>query len=104
MDFKFGQLSLLPYRDNILSQMSASCFQIGFPISLVIIDGTELKAQVPNTLEVQSHLNIDYKSSATLKALVDCDPSEYVVFISGLFTGYILDKAICEQSGGFPRC
>jgi len=49
----------------------------------------QLKTQVPNALGLQSQLNGDYKSSATLKALVDYDPSGYVVFISGLFTGYI---------------
>ena len=47
MDFKFGQLSLWPYRD------------------LVIIDGIELKAQVPNALGPQSQLFSEYKSSAT---------------------------------------
>ena len=47
MDFKFGQLSLWPYRD------------------LVIIDGTELNAQVSNALGPQSQLFSEYKASTT---------------------------------------
>ena len=46
----------------------------------------------------QSQLYSGYKSSTILKALVGCDLNGIVVFISGLFTGYISDKAICEQS------
>ena len=41
----------------------------------------------------------DYKSSTTLKALIGCDPSGSVTFISELFTGSIPDKAITEHSG-----
>lgn len=98
--FKFGQLSIWPHREKIISQMPSS-FKQDFPTSLVIIDGTEFKTQTPNALGLQSQLYSDYKSSTTLKALVGCDPSGSVIFISELFTGSISDKAICEQSGFF---
>jgi len=76
-------------------------FKQDFPSSLVIIDGTEFKTQTPSALGLQSQLHSDYKSSTTLKALVGCDPSGSVTFISELLTGSISDKAICEQSGFF---
>jgi hypothetical protein len=41
----------------------------------------------------------DYKSSTTFKALIGCDPSWSIIFISELFTGSISDKMICEESG-----
>ena len=100
MYFKFGQLSIWPHRDQIISQMPAT-FKQDFPTSLVIIDGTEFKTQTPSALGLQSQLYSDYKSSTTLKALVGCDSSGSVTFISELFTGSMSDKAICEQSGFF---
>ena len=78
-------------------------FYLNFPSALVIIDGTELNNQVPNTLGLQSQLYSDYKSSATLITLVDCDPSGYVVFISGIFTAYISDNAVWEQRGIYSQ-
>jgi hypothetical protein len=96
--FKFGQISLWPPRDDIISRMPAE-FRKDFPTTLIMIDGTEFKTQVPNALALQSQMYSDYKSSTTLKALIGCDPSGSVIFISELFTGSISDKMICEESG-----
>ena len=98
MYFKFGQLSIWPHRDTIMKNMPKE-FKMDFPNTLIIIDGTELKTQTPGALGLQSQLYSDYKSSTTLKALIGCDPSGSVTFISELFTGSISDKAITEQSG-----
>jgi hypothetical protein len=93
MYFKFSQLSIWPHRDTIIKNMPTE-FKIDFPNTLIIIDGTELKTQTPCALGLQSQLISDYKSSTTLKALIGCDPSGSVTFISELFTGSISDKAI----------
>jgi hypothetical protein len=98
MYFKFGQSSIWPHRDTIMKNMPKE-FKMDFPNTLIIIDGTELKTQTPCALGLQSQLHSDYKSSTTLKALIGCDPSGSVTFISELFTGSISDKAITEQSG-----
>ena len=100
MYFKFGQISIWPDRDTLISKMP-SRFKKEFPTTLVIIDGTEFKTQVPNALGLQSQMYSDYKSSTTLKALIGCDPRGTVIFISELFTGSISDKLICELSGFF---
>lgn len=100
MYFKFGQISIWPDRDTLISRMP-SRFKREFPTTLVIIDGTEFKTQVPNALGLQSQMYSDYKSSTTLKALIGCDPRGSVIFISELFTGSISDKLICELSGFF---
>lgn len=98
--FKFGQVSIWPHRDVIISRMP-SYFKRDFPTTLIMIDGTEFKTQTPNALGLQSQMYSDYKSSTTLKALIGCDPSGSVIFISELFTGSISDKVICEESGVF---
>ena len=95
---KFGQLCIWPHRDIIIKNMPSE-FRKEFPTSLIIIDGTEIKTQVPSTLTLQSQLYSDYKSSTTLKCLIGCDPRGSVMFVSELFTGSISDKSICEQSG-----
>lgn len=96
--FKFGQLSIWPHRDVIIKNMPQK-FRKEFPSTLVIIDGTDFKTQVPSALALQSQLYSEYKSSTTLKALIGCDPSGSVLFVSELFTGAISDKAITERSG-----
>lgn len=98
MYLKFGQLSIWPHRNTIIDKMPKD-FRNDFPNTMVIIDGTEFKTQSPCALGIQSQLYSDYKSNTTLKALIGCDPSGSVLFISELFTGSISDKAITEQSG-----
>jgi hypothetical protein len=50
-------------------------FRTNLPTTLIMIDGTEFKTQVPNALALQSQMYSDYKSSTTFKALIGCDPS-----------------------------
>lgn len=102
MYFKLGQISIWPHRDVIINNMPKK-FKEEFPTTLAIIDGTELKTQVPAALGLQSQMFSDYKSSTTLKALIGCDPSGSVIFISDLFTGSVSDKAITVQSGFYEH-
>lgn len=101
MYFKFCQVSIWPHRDVSISKMPKDVKKKDFPTTLIIIDGTEIKTQVPNALGLHSQLYSDYKSSTTLKALVGCDPSGSVIFISELVTGSISEKSICEDTGFF---
>ena len=93
---KLGQLSIWPHRDTIVKNMPKD-FKAEFPTTLIIIDGTEIKTQVPSALAVQSQLYSDYKSNTTLKYLIGCDPNGSVIFLC--ITGSISDKAITDQSG-----
>ena len=98
MYYTFGQLSLWPHRDAVISRMPSE-FKKEFPTTIILIDGTEFKTQAPNALGLQSQMYSDYKSSTTLKALIGCDPSGSIIFISELFTGSISDKLLCQESG-----
>ena len=79
-----------PHRDTIISSM-LSQLKHDFPSALIIIDGTELKAQAQCALALQSQLYSDNKSHITLKCIIACDPSGSLVFVS--------DKAITKDSG-----
>jgi len=70
------------------------------PSSIIIIDGTGVKTQVPSAFKgIQSQMYSDYKSSTTLKALIGCDPNGCLMFVFELYTGSISDKALTEQCG-----
>ena len=96
--FKFGQISIWPHRDKIISNMPSD-YKKHFPNTLVIIDATELKTESPAALGLQSQLYSSYKSHTTLKALVGCDPNGALMFVSTLYTGSISDKKLTEDSG-----
>ena len=93
---QLGQLSWWPHRDTIINCMPAD-FKKGFSRSLAIIDCTEIKTETPSSLKVQSQCYSDYKSSTTLKSLVD--PMGALMFVSALFSRSISDMEICVQSG-----
>ena len=95
---KLCTLSIWPSRQTITDNMSTD-FRADFPTALIIIDGTELKAEAPWAHGVQSPLHSDYKSTTTFKGLVGCDPRGSLMFVSELFTGSISDKVITKQSG-----
>lgn len=77
----------------------ASLINIDSTTSIIIIDGTKVKTQVPSALALQSQLYSDYKSGTTLKGPIGCDPNGSLMIVSELFTGSISDKVITEQSG-----
>lgn len=76
-----------------------SQFKVELPDTLAIIDCTELKAQKPSSLKLQSQMYSDYKSATTLKGLVACKPMGNIIFVSELFTGSMSDVEITEKSG-----
>ena len=55
MYYKFGQISILPHSDQIISQMPAT-FQKNLPSVLAIIDRIKFKTQTPSALGLQSQL------------------------------------------------
>ena len=98
MYLKLGSLGLWPHRDVVLKNSPPKC-QVEYPNTLVLLDATELKTEVPWKHVTQSQMYSKYKSSTTCKGLVGCGPSGDLMFVSKLFTGSISDKSICEESG-----
>lgn len=98
MYFRFGEIPTWPDRDILIQQMPEE-YKQDFPVTIAILDGTEIKCEKPSALKTQSQCYSDYKSSSTLKGLVAVDARGSFLFISMLFSGSISDKQICSASG-----
>ena len=66
---------------------------------LTLNNATELKIQVPSSLQKHSESYSTYKSCTTFKSLIGVDPNVGILFVSQLSEGYISDKQIVQRSG-----
>ena len=74
-------------------------FKEKFPSTRVVIDFTEIKCQMPNSLLFNNELFSSYKNHATLKRLVGIRPGGAISFVSQLYSGSISDREIVTRSG-----
>ena len=96
--FLLGTQPIWASREQI-DECMPQAFRDIYPTTQVIIDCTELYAQTPSSLLLQSQLYSSYKSNTTLKGLVGIAPHGAVTFVSSLYTGSISDKEITRCSG-----
>ena len=97
MFFKFGQMDIWPSR-KVINKMLKS-FKGRYKSTRVIIDCTEVRCQMPSSLQLNWELFSAYKNHTTLKGLVGISPSGAVTFRSQLYTGSISDREIVRWSG-----
>ncbi|XP_058946272.2 uncharacterized protein [Pocillopora verrucosa] len=90
-----GSLKIWPHRDIIIKHSPEESIK-KYPNNIVIVDATELKIQVPSSLQKHSET---YKSHTTFKSLIGVDPNGGIMFVSQLFEGSISDKQIVLRSG-----
>jgi len=93
-----GSLKIWPHRKIILDNCPEG-FKEKYPNTLIIIDATELKIQVPSSLQKQSQTYSNYKSHNTLKCLLGVDPKGGIIFVSQLYEGSISDKELLKRCG-----
>ena len=93
-----SSLKIWPHRDIIIKH-SLEEFIKKYPNTIVIVDTTELKIQVPSSLQKHSESYSTYKSHTTFKSLIGVDPNGGIMFVSQLFEGSISDKQIVQRSG-----
>lgn len=74
-------------------------FKKHYPNTRVILDCTEIFAETPSSLLLQSQLYSSYESNTTLKGLIGISPHGAITFVSSLYTGAISDKEITRCSG-----
>ena len=67
--------------------------------TIVIIDCTEFRCEVPKDPSKQSELYSEYKSHDTFKGLIGISPHVAVTFVSQLYCGQISDREITLKSG-----
>ena len=82
---KYGQI-------DIIIKYSLEEFIKKYPNNIVIVDVTELKIQVPSSLQKHSESYSTYKSHTTFKSLIGVDPNGGIMLVSPLFEGSISDK------------
>ena len=75
-----GSLKIWPHRDIIIEH-SPKEFLERYPGNIVIIDGKELKIQVPSALQKHSETYSTYKSHTTCKCLLGVDTKGGIMFI-----------------------
>ena len=97
MFFKFGQIDIWPSR-KVINKMLES-FKGRYKSTRVIIDCTEVRCQMPSSLQLNWELFSAYKNHTTLKGLVGISPSGAVTFRSQLYTASISNREIVRWSG-----
>lgn len=88
----------VPSRETILAT-SPKCFKVHYPECTFILDCTEMKTEMPPTLEQRRALFSNFKGTYTLKFLVGILPNGMIAFISKAFGGRATDSKITVNSG-----
>ena len=98
MYFKFGHINIWPSRE-VVDRTMPEAFKSKYKSTRVIIDCTEVKCQMPSSLQLNGELFSSYKNHTTLKGLVGISPGGAITFISHLYTGSVSDREIVRRSG-----
>lgn len=98
MYLKLGTIDIWPSRTTIDLYMPEA-FKSKYKSTRVIIDCTEVKCQMPSSLQLNGELFSSYKHHTTLKGLVGISPGGAITFVSQLYSGSISDKEIVTRSG-----
>lgn len=91
MFLKLGTINIWPTREDVDANMP-EVFKEKYKSTRVIIDCTEVKCQMPSSLQKNSELFSSYKNHTTLKGLVGISPGGAITFVNQLYTGSISDE------------
>ena len=99
MYLRLEQINIWPSRTAIDKTMLEDNFKKKNSSTRVIIDCTEVRCQMPSSLQLNGELFSNYKHHVTLKGLIGISPGGAITFISQLYTGSISDREIVARSG-----
>lgn len=97
MYLRLGVINIWPSREVVDTTLPEN-FKANYKSTRVIIDCTEVRCQMPSSLQLNGELFSTYKNHTTLKGLIGISPSGAVTFVSQLYTGSISDKEIVYRS------
>ena len=98
MYLRLGQINIWPSRTAIDKTMPED-FKKKNSSTRIINDCTEVRCQMPSSLQLNGELFSNYKHRTTLKGLIGISPGGAITFISQLYTGSISDREIVARSG-----
>lgn len=98
MYLRLGVINIWPSRE-VVDTTSPENFKAKYKSTRVIIDCTEVRCQMPSSLQLNGELFSTYKNHTTLKGLIGISPSGAVTFVGQLYTGSISDREIVYRSG-----
>lgn len=87
---RLGQINIWPFRTAMDKTMPED-FKKKYSSTRVIIDCTEVRCQMPSSLQLNGELFSNYKHHTTLKSLIGISPGGAITFISQLYTQSISD-------------
>ena len=94
----FKELNWSPTVEQVMGTLPYS-FQMSYPSTYAIIDGSEVFIDTLSNLFMQSSTWSQYKHHNTVKFLVACTPNGAINFISPVFVGSITDVQLTSSSG-----
>ena len=95
--FHLSEISFWLSKETI-QQFMPSGFKAQYPLTRVILDGTEFRIDKPSNVEDQSATWSSYKNKNTLKAVVGISPKGVVSHVSEIYGGAASDRQILERS------
>lgn len=98
MYLRLGVINIWPSREVVDTTLPEN-FKAKYKSTRVIIDCTEVRCQMPSSLQLNGELFSTYKNHTTLKGLIGISPSGAVTFVGQLYTGSISDREIVYHSG-----
>ena len=97
MYFKFGHINIWPLREVIDRTCLKHLRKKKYGSTRVIIGCTEVRCQMPSSLQLYGELFSSYKNHTTLKGLVGISPGGAITFVSQFYTGSIPDREIVRS-------
>lgn len=98
MYLKFVQINMWPSR-TVIDNTMPEAFKAKYSPTRVIIDCTEVRCQMPSSLQLNGELFSNYKNHTTPEGLISISPGSAMVFVSELYTGSISVREIVVRSG-----
>lgn len=98
MYLRLGVINIWPSREVVDTTLPEN-FKAKYKSTRVIIDCTEVRCQMPSSLQLNGELFSTYKNHTTLKVRIGISPSGAVTFVGQLYTGSISDREIVYRSG-----
>ena len=95
--FHLSEISFWLPKD-IVQQFMPSGFKEQYPLTRVILDGTEFRIDKPSKVKDQAATWSSYKNKNTLKVIVGVTPKGVVSHVSEAYGGAASDRQILERS------